>query len=257
MIKILNIYGKLILELDVANLSKADLSEANLSEADLSKANLSEADLSKANLRYANLSKADLSKADLRYANLSKADLSDANLRYANLSEADLSDANLRYADLSDADLRYADLSDANLSRANLSKADLSDANLSRADLRYADLSDAKGMLCSIDFLSQFEKSNKGIFVYKTFNAHYTAPPNWNIETGSIISEEVNPCRTTECGSGINVSSIDWIKANIKNTETVWKLLIKWEWLVTAVVPYNTDGKFRVGRAQLVEEVNI
>ena len=51
-------------------------------------ADLSDANLSGANLRYANLS-----DADLRYANLSG-----ANLRYANLSGA-----NLRYADLSGA----------------------------------------------------------------------------------------------------------------------------------------------------------
>ncbi len=72
---------ELIIEIEKANLSEADLSKADLSEADLRKA-----DLSKANLRWANLR-----KADLRWANLSEADLSEADLSEANLSEAILS----------------------------------------------------------------------------------------------------------------------------------------------------------------------
>ena len=35
----------------------------------------------------------------------------------------------------------------------------------------------------------------------------------------------------------------------------IWKLLIRWEWLPGVVVPYNTDGKIRCERAELVEVV--
>jgi len=83
----------------------------------------------------ADLSSADLSSADLRFANLSY-----ANLRFADLSSANLRSANLRFADLRFADLRFANLSYANLSFANLSSADLSSANLSSADLSSANI---------------------------------------------------------------------------------------------------------------------
>jgi hypothetical protein len=123
--------ASLLLAVEAAIKSRANLSGANLSDANLSGANLSRADLSYANLSYANLSDANLSGANLSRANLSRANLSDANLSGANLSYANLSDANLSGANLSRADLSRANLSDANLSGANLSRADLSYADLS------------------------------------------------------------------------------------------------------------------------------
>jgi hypothetical protein len=216
-----------------------DGEKANLSEADLRWADLSKADLSKADLRWADLSKADLSKADLRWADLSKADL----------SEADLSKADLRWADLSKADLRWANLSEANLSEANLSEADLSKANLSEADL-----SGAEGLVSTIDYLeSHFEKTKDGYIAYKTFNSQYKPPEKWVIQQGSIITENVNFNRTNECGCGINVAPLDWVKNNYKGD--IWKVLIKWEWLSGVCVPYHTDGKIRCERVQLLEVV--
>ena len=63
----------------VVDLDHADLSQANLSGADLSQANLGSADLSQANL-----SGASLYQADLRGANLEGADLRGAILEGAN-----------------------------------------------------------------------------------------------------------------------------------------------------------------------------
>lgn len=116
--------------LEIADLSGADLSGANLSGADLISANLSGANLSGANLSGANLS-----GADLISANLSGANLNCAELRYANLSGADL-----RYTNLSGANLRYANLSGADLNCTLLRYANLSDANLSDALLFFINL---------------------------------------------------------------------------------------------------------------------
>ena len=232
-----------------ADLRRADLSGANLSGADLRRADLSDANLSGADLSDANLSDANLSGADLSDANLSGADLSDADLRRANLSGADLSDA-----DLSDADLRRADLSGADLSGANLSGADLSGANLSDADLRRADLSGAKGLLDAINYMeAHFERTDEGYIVYKSFNENYIAPESWKIEPGEIIEETVNCNKTTECGCGINVAPLEWVRRNGRNQP--YKLLIRWEWLLGVVVPYNTDGKIRCSKAQILEAV--
>ena len=198
----------------------------------------------RADLSGANLSGANLSGASLSYANLSCADLSCADLSYANLSGASLS-----YANLSCADLRCADLSYANLSCADLSGADLSDADLSGADL-----SGASGLIDATDYIgAHFERVKDGYIVYKTFGGAYSKPDSWTIEPGAIIEEVCNPNRTNACGCGINVAPIEWVKENYKGD--VYKLLIRWEWLPGVVVPYNTDGKIRCSRAQIIGKV--
>ena len=195
-----------------------------------------------------------LRRADLSDADLSGADLSGADLSGANLSGADLRRADLRRADLSDADLSGADLSDADLRRADLSDADLRRADLSDADLRRADLSGAQGLLDAINYMeANFERTDYGYIVYKSFNENYTAPETWKIEPGEIIEETVNCDRMTECGCGINVAPLEWVRRNGRNQP--YKLLIRWEWLPGVVVPYNTDGKIRCSKAQILEAV--
>ena len=216
--------------------------------------NGSRADLSGANLSRANLSRADLSGADLRGANLSEADLSGANLSGANLSGADLSGANLSGANLSGANLRWADLSEADLRGADLSGADLRGADLSEADLSEADLSGAKGLLSTVNFIdAHFERIADGYIAYKTFNSSYKAPDSWKIEKGAVIEEVVNFDRCTECGCGINVAPLEWVKQHMNGK--IWKVLIRWEWLCGVCVPYMSDGKIRCEKVELVEVV--
>lgn len=193
----------------------------------------------------ANLSDADLRRADLRCADLRRANLSGAYLSGARLGSADLSGANL-----SGANLRRADLSDANLSGANLSGADLS-----YADLNGTDLSGAKGLLNPIDYIMKnFEKTEDGILVYKSFRENYFPNPNWNIAEGSIIEEVVNPLPTVECGCGINVATKEYVKRNCY--KQIWECLIRWEWLAGVVVPYHTDGTIRASKVQLIKPVS-
>ncbi len=203
-----------------------------------------------------NLSRAYLSGANLRGANLTEAYLSGADLSRANLSRANLSGANLRGADLSGANLTYADLSGANLTYADLSGADLSGANLSGANLRDANLSMANGLLDPVEYIAQnFEPSQDGIIVYKTFSGQYAPPETWKVEPGSVITEICNPDRGTDCASGVNVATLAWVKKTYPNLP-IWKLLIRWEWLPGVVVPFMTDGKIRCSRAQLLEVVS-
>ena len=157
-------------------------------------------------------------------------------------------------ADGKRADLRGADLREANLSRANLSSANLSGADLRGADLRGADLSGAENLLFAADYLdANFERTNEGYIAYKTFGGMYSAPDDWKIERGSIITETVNPNRTNECGCGINVAPLDWVRKNYNGQ--IWKVLIEWPWLAGVVVPYNTDGKIRCEKVRLLEVV--
>ena len=148
-----------------------------------------------------------------------------------------------------------ANLSGADLSCANLSCANLSGANLSCADLSCANLSGATGLLNPIDYLAEkFERTEDGYVVYKAFDACYASPAKWKVEPGEIITEEVNFCRTNECGCGINAAPLEWVKRKYPEKD-IYKLLIKWEWLAGVVVPYNTDGKIRCARAQIIGKV--
>ena len=179
-----------------------------------------------------------------------------ANLREADLSYADLREADLSGADLSEADLRGADLRDADLSDANLSGADLRDADLSNANLSGADLSNAVNVLSQIDYIKEhFEFTDEGVIAYKTFNNRYTPPEKWVIQQGSIITENVNFDRTNPCACGINVAPLEWVERNRYGVENIWKCLIRWEWLCGVCVPYNTDGKIRCEKVELIEVV--
>ena len=180
--------------------------------------------------------------ADLRDADLCRADLCRANLRGANLSDADLCHA----------DLCRADLRDANLSGADLRDADLCDAYLSDTNLCGANLSGVKGIISTINYLeANFERTADGYIAYKTFGGSYCAPTHWKIEEGSVLEEVVNFNRVDLCGCGINVAPLAWVKENYK-TGDIWKVLIRWEWLAGVCVPYNTDGKIRCERVELL-----
>ena len=131
-------------------------------------------------------------------------------------------------------------------------RADLTDANLTGANL-----TGANGLVSAISYLSaNFEQCKEGYIAYKTFGAHYNPPASWSINPGSEICETVNSMRTNTCGNGINVAPLEWVKQNASgNALDIWKVLIRWEWLPGVVVPYNTDGKIRCEKVQLIEIV--
>lgn len=180
-----------------------------------------------------------------------------ADLIEANLSEANLRGADLRWADLSGANLSGADLCGANLREANLSGADLRGADLCGADLSGADLSGADGLLSAVNFMeAYFERTTDGYIAYKMFSCERAAPKNWKIEPGSVITENVNFNRTNECGCGINVAPLEWVRREYGHKKLdIWKVLIRWEWLCGVCVPYNTDGKIRCEKVELLEVV--
>lgn len=148
-----------------------------------------------------------------------------------------------------------ADLFNADLNHANLRYADLSSANLYGADLRSVDLSSAEGLISAADYMdAHFERIDEGYIAYKTFNCTYDAPTDWRIEAGAVLNENVNFNRTNLCGCGINVAPLKWVKHAYPN-KPIWKVLIRWEWLAGICVPYNTDGKIRCERVELLEVV--
>ena len=206
-----------------------------------------------ANLTYANLTCADLTGANLTCANLTDADLTGANLTDANLTYANLADANLTCADLTGANLTCANLTDANLTYANLTYANLTDADLTGANLTCANLSQSKGLLSQKEWiLKNFKTEREGIVVYKNVDySYFSKPTGWKIEEGSFLQEVCNFVRTDDCGCGVNFATEHWIM-NEWVKYSIWKCLIHWEDLLGVCVPYNTDGKARCERLQLI-----
>lgn len=158
---------------------------------------------------------------------------------------------NLRGADLSWANLRGADLRGADLYLADLSEADLSGADLSGANL-----SGCTGLLDAREWLAtNFASDAEGIIVYKRIGrTQYQAPSHWEASPGAVLTEVCNPCRTTECGCGINFGTEAWCRDNYTSA-TLWRCRIEWLDLAGVVVPYHTDGKARCARLVLLEAV--
>ena len=151
------------------------------------------------------------------------------------------------------ADLRGAYLSGANLRGAYLGDANLGGANLGGANLRGANLSGCTGLINPIDFIRKnFEHTDEGIIAYKTFDSNYLHPGRWDISENSVITETVNFDRCTECGCGINVAPLEWVRNHNGKFRNIWKCLIEWEWMAGICVPYNTDGKIRCSMVRLL-----
>ena len=243
-------------DLRMASLAEANLWRANLADAELVDGDLTHSNLEGANLRGANLRRAGLEGANLHGANLRGADLRGADLRGANLKGADLRGADLRGANLGGANLAGADLKGADLKGADLEGANLADANLADANLGRADLSGVRGLLDPAEYMAAtFERDaqGRGYIAYKAFGLHYPQPSHWVIEPGSVISEVVNPDRATGCGSGVNVGTRAWVASDY--AQSIWRVLIRWEWLPGVVVPFDSGGKVRCSKVELLEEV--
>lgn len=199
---------------------------------------------------------ANLSGADLSYSCFSGANISEANLSEVNLSGANLSGANLSWSDIPKANLSGASLSGADLTGVDFTGVDFTGANLSGANLSKANLSGAKGIRTAAEFLSALETDSLGIICYKRIGeTEYTAPQTWKIAEGEFLVETVNPLPTIDCACGVNVGTSEWIDKNYTNAD-LWRCRIRWIDLADVVVPYNTDGKFRAGRVELLEKLS-
>lgn len=130
-------------------------------------------------------------------------------------------------------------------------------ANLSKANLRYANLSDAKNLLNPKNWLDKnFEKTKEGYIVFKAIgNTSYSVSKNWKIEKDSFLEEVVNFVRTNDCGCGVNFGTKEFLKDNYLKAGSWWKCLLYFEDLPLLCVPYNTNGKARCGRLQLLEKI--
>ena len=129
-------------------------------------------------------------------------------------------------------------------------------ADLSSANLSSADLSQSKGLLKAREWISKnFKKTKNGFVVYKKIgNTSYVIPKSWNIEAKAFLEDVVNPLPFDDCGCGVNFGTRKWCENNYSDAD-LWECLILFEDAPDIVVPYNTDGKARCGRLQLIKKL--
>ena len=233
------------------NINKFD----NLREANLREANLRGADLEGANLREANLRGAALGGADLEGANLRGADLGGANLRGANLRGANLIRANLEGVNLREANLREANLIRANLRGADLEGADLEGANLREVNLEGADNYNFNINRSDLNIL-KYQKNK--IIAFKFLKYDMTAPyynTKYKINETYTV-EYYNDCEHDNCGSGINVATLEWCLRNTNSDLNHYKYVeVEFDASDIVAIPYHSDGKFRVKKMKILREV--
>lgn len=252
-----------------ANLARAHFAKANYIEADFSGCGLVRADFRSARLVGSRFLGADLKEAKftgsiLTDANFTQADLSRSGFEGADLvgacfceavlTGAVFSDVNARNANFQDADLSLTVFVDARLVDAYLIRANLIGARLVRTVLHGADFSGAQGLVDPATWLAEhFESDSKGVIVYKRIGwTIFAPPPHWCIEPGAVLTETVNPDRTEGCGCGVNFGTHAWCQNTLVHS-SLWKCRIRWIDLAGVVVPYNTDGKARCARLELLE----
>lgn len=251
-----------------ADLSKLDLRNVDLRYADLRGANFSGTNLIGAQLQGADMTGATFYKTKLRGAALSRSllvgcslcrfDLTNVDLSGCNLNEVDFSGATLKGADLHGCSLCGTNLTRAILDGANFYGADLSNAILSEASLLGAcldmvNLSEVQGLVKASEYLAEhFEHTEDGYVVYKALSQKPHPLENW--KRGAIMEKVCDPNRANSSGCGIDVATLGWVRSF--EVGTIYKLLIRWAWLPDVIVPFNTIGKIRCGKVEILEAVD-
>ncbi|MEQ8674107.1 MAG: pentapeptide repeat-containing protein [Aggregatilineales bacterium] len=127
-------------DIDLGNLSGANLSGQSLRERDFNGQDLSGAVLTGADLRLCNFHEANLSGAALAGANMRDCNLSSANLEAVNGQGANLTAANLTDAILTDAKFTGANMRDCNLSNVKADNVNFSGVNAKATNFSHANL---------------------------------------------------------------------------------------------------------------------
>jgi hypothetical protein len=133
-------------QIEILDLTHADLSGENLTGVNFRGVNLSDASLSGSDLSGANLSRAVLNRTNLVSARLRGASLIEASLVNAKLNHADLRWSIFSEVNLNGADLGYASLNNAIFVDVTFKETNLSNAVLYSTLFARTDLSEVKGL---------------------------------------------------------------------------------------------------------------
>ena len=188
-----------------------------------------------------------------------RSNFTDVNAWKCDFNNADFSGCDLTRAYFNECDLRGANFSGAKLISTRFIKCKLDDAAFDEARANRPVFNGSTGMFDPIEFMANhFERTEEGYIAYKIFDGMYKMPEDWDINPGSVIAENANLNPFDNCGCGINVAPLEWVRAfRLKNDafdQPIWRCLIRWEWLPGVVVPFGTNGKIRCNRVEILDK---
>ena len=230
----------------------ADLKYENFSGGNLRNIRLQHADLKKTNFANADLQDSDFYNADLKLAIFFHANLKNANFSHADLKDADFYNANLENANFTNADLKYANLSNANLQNTNFKNADLKDASFQNTDLQNIKYYEPI-FFDNIYYLLTLQKPIK-MTGWKYLINGKSPYQGATYEVGRVYTfNDIDTNRNNHCSKGGNIATLNWcLKDNSKADE-----FLEVEFKTTdLIVPYLTDGKFRVSKFKVLRKIN-
>ena len=138
-------------------------------------------------------------------------------------------------------------------------KADLRYADLSSADLSYADLRSALGFTAyQATPLKMLEFQTGPIRLFKLVNAKGIGPFNGGItyEVGEGYEcPEANCNEQEQCAAGLNVATLDWCLLHLEQGYRIF--VVEFQAKDIAAIPIATDGKIRVKKLKVVEELDL
>lgn len=204
--------------------------------------------------QFNNLKNVAFASSEIKNSNLNGSNMINLEAVHTSIVNTSLCNCSLLKSKFTECDLSYSNLKRANLSDAVFKKTIFKKTLMSDSILNDTDLSECIGLVSQAEFIKKnFEFTDEGMLVYKTFCEQFGVNKNWDLEPGTYISENPNPNRTNTCGCGINVAPLKWCEESTKNE--IWECLIEWKDLAGIVVPYDSDGKIRAERVKLLRKI--
>jgi hypothetical protein len=230
-------------------------SDAKLKNVDFGKAQLRNVYFSGCELDCIDFLKADLQSCLFDNCTISGSYFHESNCWGVVFHDCVINRASFCKANLTEASFRGGAFRNCSFKQANLAHVNFTDTTF-----RDCDWSESKGLLDAAQWLRDtFECDDLGIIVYKAIGETFKPRPlHWQIAPGSFLEEVVNFDRFEECGCGVNFGTRAWITQNLcRHTYSydIWRCRIRWTDLPGVVVPYNTDGKARCSRLELLRIV--
>lgn len=192
---------------------------------------------------------------DFSFCTFEGMDLSKLDFRGANFTGAYFKNVKFHSTWLCDANFQNACFMGVDFYDAKIVNGNFNSSEFWKVNFDCANLSGATGFPNAYDFLHTLEQTAEGVICYKCFGKTTWKQP-WKGDIGEILTEVVNPDRSTKCGCGVNVCNKEWMENNPLNYKGVWrKILIRWIDLADVIVPYRTDGKFRCGKCEVINSI--
>ena len=149
----------------------------------------------------------------------------------------------------------------ANLRNADLRNANLIGASLSGASLRNANLRGANGITperVSPLHLYRYQLPGAELVAFKLVDANSEGPFNGGVvyRPGELVSVgNANTDPLQGCAAGINVATLDWCLREWRETYRILRVAFTTDDI--AAIPVATDGKFRLHRCRVVDEMDL